>query len=93
MRKIVVQFVYMKYVPQNMKKILSLASLFFVAGFLGAFFGNEIKNTKIAKNIKKDLGIKSDDSKSVMQVDGKSCLQQQEENDDSTLFVGCNGFF
>jgi hypothetical protein len=75
----------------KIKKIISLSALVFVMGFIGAFLGKSLEKTKLGAKIEKTLGIKHE-ARRVETAQGVDCVQQ-EEKDNSALFVGCNGFF
>jgi hypothetical protein len=75
----------------KIKKILSLSALVFLVGFVGAFLGKSFEKTRLGQKLEKSLGIKTE-SKNVQTAQTGNCFEQQEK-DNGTLFVGCNGFF
>ncbi|EKD58322.1 MAG: hypothetical protein ACD_56C00148G0003 [uncultured bacterium] len=78
--------------PKKIKNILSLSALVFAIGFLGAFFGKSFEKTKLDQKLEKTLGIKSE-SKSIETAQVTTCIEQAQEEDNSVMFVGCNGIF
>lgn len=63
----------------------------FLMGFVGTFLGKSLEKTKLGAKIEKTLGIEPE-VKKIQTSQGPDCMVQ-EDNDDSVLFVGCNGFF
>lgn len=76
---------------KNIKKIASISALVFVVGFIGAFFGKSFRQTKLGRSIERKLGIEPQ-VRRIETATGQSCIQESEQ-DNSALFVGCNGFF
>ncbi len=77
---------------KKIKNILSLSVLVFVVGFVGAFLGKSFEKTKLGQKLEKTFGIKSE-NKSVETAQATSCIEQAQEEDNSVMFVGCNGIF
>ena len=71
------------------KKISVFSAIVFIVGFLGAFLGKGFEKTKLGQKIEKKLGIQT---RGIDTLSVGSCMQQ-EDADNSALFVGCNGFF
>lgn len=74
-------------------KLVLISITVFAVGFVGAFLGKNSEKTKLGKNLEKSLGLKQDVNTVSKTAVGNECQIQNQEEDNSALFVGCNGFF
>ena len=77
----------------KLQKIAIFSILFFTVGFLGGFLGKSFEKSKLGKKVEKKLGIipETPINKNLAQTNG--CAVSEQNQDNSAMFIGCNGFF
>jgi hypothetical protein len=78
---------------KRFKKIAAFLSLAVLSVGVLFWSGQQLEQSKLAKFVKKSLGIKTTESAKVQTAQAETCVVQQKEDDKSALFIGCNGFF